>query len=372
MNKNLRISLTSLAAATIVLLAGLGNPASAQYVISARAGLVNYTTGPVSYSRSSDPTWREIPSHLQLQEGDRLKTESWGKAELLLNPGTYLRIGGSAEVVVLSTDLTATAVELRSGSAIVEVGQVPDEATITVQTPFSRVQIKKDGVYRIDLASDAMTLTVRHGEAYFLQSDGKFKKVKKNKTVLITAHDSQIARFDSSFADEFDLWSADRAELLLAANQSFVRRMGSWSWPSLYWNAWVYDPFFGCYTFFPWRSGFWSPYGFGYYYPWYPSGNWSGGGSFPLGRGDAPRGGAPPSTPHKPGLVDKPVEAGQIGLRYGGRTTAGKAHTSAGGFSNPGSIGSPKGSLGAGSSGGRVGGAPTGHMGGGGKVGEKK
>lgn len=280
MGKNIGLNLTMLAAMLLRLL-GLPGLAAAQYVISARAGLVNYTTGPVSYSSRDDSAWTEVTGHLQLNEGDRLKTEAWGKAEILLAPGSFLRIANGAQVRLLSSALEATVVELLSGSAIVEAGHVAEGATITVQTPYSRVLINKAGLYRIDLVSDAMTLTVRSGAAYFSQPDGSLKKVKKNRTVLVTESSYQIAKFNQDAMDEFDLWSADRAELLLAANHSFLRRAQSWTWPRLAWNAWVYDPFFGCYTFFPWGIGFWSPYGYGYYWPWYPGGSWAGGGQMP-------------------------------------------------------------------------------------------
>jgi hypothetical protein len=306
MDKNLRISLMTLTA-TLLLLAGLERPVSAQYVISARAGLVNYTTGPVSYASSDHQDWREVPSSLQLDEGDRIKTDAWGKAEILLLPGSFLRIAGGAEMRMVSTVLAATTVELLSGSAIVEAGQFPDASEITVQTPYSRVRIAKAGLYRIDLAPEAMTLTVRHGVAYFSQPDGSFKKVKKNQTVLVTESSHHIAKFDPDDSDEFDLWSADRAELLLAANHSFLRRTALWQWPSLFWNAWIYDPFFGCYTFFPWQSAFWSPYGYGYYYPWYSGGGslaGGGGGFIPYDRAASPRSDNPlPGVPSKPGVI---------------------------------------------------------------------
>jgi len=380
MNKNLRVTLTTLTAAAIVLLAGLWNPAPAQYLISARGGLVNYTTGPVSYSTSSDPTWRDLPSNLQLSEGDRIKTEDQGKAELLLNPGSYLRIGNGAEVVMLSTELGATAVELLSGSAILEVANLSDGAAISVQTPVTRVQIKKDGLYRIDMASDAITLTVRQGEAYFAKTDGTQEKVKKNKRALIAANEHQIAKLEPNQVDEFDLWSADRAETLVAANQSFIRRMGSWSWPSLSWSAWIYDPFFGFYTFFPWGDGFWSPYGFGYYYPWYPGGYWPGGywggGGYPGGRNGTGRpGGIPPTVVGKHPFSVRTSPAREIPDWING----GMKRPS-GGFSLPKSGGSVGGPVGGSTSGGhmgggvRSGGISGGHSGGisGGPVGGAK
>jgi len=384
MNRNSRIILTIPVAVAMVLLVGVVCPASAQYVISARGGLVNHTTGPVSYNTVSDPTWRDVPGQLQLDEGDRIKTESWGRAEMLLNPGSYLRIGNGAEMAMLSTELGATAVELVSGSVVLEVGDLKGGGVIRVQTHITNVRIKKDGLYRLDVESDAITLTVRHGEAFFLRADGKLEKVKKGKRVLITSNDYRIARLDTDRVDEFDLWSADRAEMLMAANQSLIRRMGWRSWPGLAWSAWVFDPFYGCYTFFPWGHGFRSVYGHGYYNPWYPYGNW--GGDYGPGGPAGPRGPGdkPPARPAKPSYGDranvgKPVN-GPVGT--GGDGSFGRQP---GSFPKHGSTGSSSGSIGGappmghagngtrggGNVGGRMGSAPNGPVSGGVKSGGK-
>lgn len=294
-----------LSAVALIALAGTQASVSAQYVISARAGVINYTTGPVSYRPSSDPNWSslsgaEAMSLPRLSEGDHLKTEAWGKAEVLLSPGSYLRLGRSAEIMMLSTDLAATAFELLTGSAILEVGNLQKGFSISVRTPHTVVKIKKDGLYRIDVAPDGTRLIVRKGEAWILQTDGTLKKIKKNNTVLVSTQSAEIAKLSRAQQDEFDLWSADRAELLLAANQAVLRRSRYWSGVNFWGSTWVYDPFFGCYTFLPWGYPFWSVYGFGYYgCPFWE--NWSGfwSGAHPGGYS----GGTPPS--HRPPRTEK-------------------------------------------------------------------
>jgi hypothetical protein len=393
MNHQVRITLATLAAAVVISLM-TADSALAQYVVSARGGLVNYTTGSVTYRTGADPSWKEVPTHLQLNEGDRLKTQDYGKAELLLVPGSFLRMANNAELAMLNTDLGTVTVELVSGSAILEIGDLPDKGAITVQTPITTVRIKKEGIYRVDVVSDAMTLTVRHGEAYFIRTDGSLEKVKKNRRALIIGKEYEIAKFDSDQVDDFDLWSADRAELLVAANQSLIQRMGSWNWPRLRWNSWIYDPFFGCYTFLPWGYSFWSPYGYGYYQPWgggyYPGGGYYGGtnpgGNYGGQSGATGPGGTPPTRTTKPWFdgtrKDRDVYSGGDG-RIGG--SSGRAPRSSdtggrvignpsggymggsgkagGGHSSGGSIG------GSHSGGGNVGQASGGHSAGSGKAG---
>ncbi|MCS6806784.1 MAG: FecR domain-containing protein [Acidobacteriota bacterium] len=391
MNQRIPVTLPTVVAAAALLLM-TAHSTSAQYVVSARGGLVNYTTGPVTYRTAADPDWKRVPTHLQLDEGDRLKTQNEGKAEILLMPGSFLRLANNAELAMLNTDLTSVTVELVSGSAILEIGDLPNKGTITVQTPITTVRLKKEGLYRIDIVSDAMTLTVREGEAHFLRADGVLEKVKKNRRALIIGKEYELAKFDPNQVDDFDLWSADRAELLVAANQSLVQRMGVWSWPRLGWNSWIFDPFFGCYTFLPWGYSFWSPYGYGYFLPW---GGYSGGygGSYGGGyaggtdtggnyggqAGSPGPGGSPPVRATKPwadqarkGREVVPSSDAQFGV-FSGRTPRGAdmdtriISTPSGGYMG----GSNK--AGGGYSGGHSGGAhaapaPGGHAAGSGKA----
>ncbi len=291
----------SILAGAFIALAGAQAPVSAQYVISARAGVINYTTGPVSYRPSSDSSWTSLSSAEaitlpRLSEGDHLKTEAWGKAEVLLNPGSYLRLGRSAEIVMQSTDLAATAFELLTGSAILEVGNLQKGFSISVRTPHTLVRIERDGLYRIDVDPDGTRLIVRKGEARIRQADGTLKRIKKNKAVMVRAQGYEIVAFSKARQDELDLWSADRAELLLAANQAVLRRSRYWSGVNFWGSTWIYDPFFGCYTFLPWGYPFWSVYGFGYYGCPY----WRNWGGFWSGAYPGSYGGGTPSSHHPP------------------------------------------------------------------------
>src|SRR5205823_12138377 len=99
----------------------------------------------------------------------------------------------------------------------------------------------------------------------------------------------EIAKADTFIPDEFDNWSFQRAEMLVAANHSLLSQN---RYVSLLSYGWMYDPFYNCYTFIPGSRRFFSAYGFGffngfsycscslpYYYPYYGSGPYYGGGS---------------------------------------------------------------------------------------------
>ncbi|HYE64551.1 MAG TPA: hypothetical protein VD966_03150, partial [Pyrinomonadaceae bacterium] len=61
------------------------------YVISAKAGKVNLVSGKVTFQRKADHA-RLSSSLSDLDSGDALKTGADGRVEVLLNPGSYVRV----------------------------------------------------------------------------------------------------------------------------------------------------------------------------------------------------------------------------------------------------------------------------------------
>ncbi|MDQ3800869.1 MAG: hypothetical protein M3384_15590, partial [Acidobacteriota bacterium] len=68
------------------------NAASSIYVISAEAGGVNYVEGKVAVTRKADRSGYLLKGD-ELKVGDTVSTGTGGKAEILLNPGSYVTLG---------------------------------------------------------------------------------------------------------------------------------------------------------------------------------------------------------------------------------------------------------------------------------------
>jgi hypothetical protein len=250
----------------------LSGSATAQHLISSKAGFVNRADGTVYVLRhdSEDGQPGRASLGTQLRDGDRLSTDANSRAEILLNPGSYLRLDEKSEVRALSTSLSETRFELLKGSMIVEVGQMEKKTAIELVTPNGTLSIAKDALIRVDAKTAATWVAVRQGEIYLgaravaLADEGK-AKIKRGKLVRLTGGNAQpdIAKLDrDAAADSFDAWSFSRAQTLVAANLSSLRRN------SLLSGGWYYDAFFGCYTFVPYRGYLMSPYGFGFFRNW--------------------------------------------------------------------------------------------------------
>src|SRR3979490_864437 len=96
---------------------------------AALPGTLNYVEGQASIEgRSLSP---QSVGSTPMQAGQVLATAN-GKAEILLTPGIFLRLGDDSTVQMVSTDLTHTEVRLDQGRANVEVDQIYSQNTILV------------------------------------------------------------------------------------------------------------------------------------------------------------------------------------------------------------------------------------------------
>ncbi|HSE98029.1 MAG TPA: FecR domain-containing protein [Blastocatellia bacterium] len=357
--------LTRIAVMAMLILGGTGSalaqeriPLSAQernhYVVSAKAGAVNIVEGDVTF-KGKNGAWDMLVAGDDLNNGNRVKTGADGRIEILLNPGSYLRLSEDTEIVFLDTMLSRLKIAILNGSAYIEAAMVDGQSgnLVTVITPQSEFCIVKGGLYRFNVTGDKRSeAIVRKGKLMVPGgiNDASGKKewlgleteagktlvqataINEGKKVILETNEVSIAAFDKKVEDEFDLWSKDRAKMLIAANQKLARHARRGLISS---NVWVFNPFFGSYSFLPGYYGFSSPYGWGYRVCNNPSWAAGRGNSYP---GNSGWGGSN-SGSGSGGGSGSGTGAG-TGRGSGGGTGSGSG-SSAGGAVNRGSIGAP-------------------------------
>lgn len=273
--------------ATIFLVNAANAQSRDQYVISAKAGGINYVSGDVLLKRRGETQWQSATMQDDLADGDVVRSGANSRIEMLLNPGSYLRAAENSEFELTNASLEMLQLKLFKGSFIVEVAGADEARTlIVVGTPQGTVGIDRKGLYRIDLpASDATKVLVRKGRVTFAGNSSLATEVKEGKTVLVS-DTPLVTKFDKKEQDAFDLWSEQRSETLVAANRKLSDRTiqnsyanyrsSALGWRRGYgssWGFWVYDPFARGRTFLPFFSGWSSPYGRGYScglgFPWH-------------------------------------------------------------------------------------------------------
>ena len=292
-----RVSRYSLAITGLALCAvfGLALTAEAQnrdkYVISAKAGGINFVSGNVTVQRKGAHRQEALTAKDDLNTGDSVTTGMGGRLEVLLNPGSYMRLDERSEFELEDASLDSLRVKLIKGSAVLEVtGADGMRLEIGINTPQTEAVIIKKGIYRFNvLPNETTEISVRKGRAFY--GKGRSNEVKGGQKVLVGRSQLEVAKLDKKNQDTLDLWSKERAKTLARANRELQSRaliaaMTDFSNRNLYrrsWadgytsGLWVYNSRFGAYCFIPLGWSYWSsPYGYDYPIAFdYPGRGWN-------------------------------------------------------------------------------------------------
>jgi hypothetical protein len=268
-------------------------------------GTLNYVEGQASIGGESLSS-KSVGS-AELQPGQTLSSGQ-GKAEILLTPGVFLRVGSDSAVKMISPSLTNTEIEVQRGEALIEVDQIFKQNNLRVLEDGATTQLQKRGLY--DFNADQQVVRVLDGQA-LLQAGDQNIKIKGDHEVTLNAPELKSRKFDKKTFEADDplyAWSSLRSQYVAEANAQQAPTYilngggGPWWWgPGWYWN-----PAFGFYTFIPGSGMLYSPFGWGFYSPyWAPVyyGPWAYGPHVvgrpwgpPRGAGVGPHGWGPPAA----------------------------------------------------------------------------
>lgn len=235
-------------------------------------GTVNYIEGSVSIG-SQNLNEKSIGS-TTLENGQSLTTAD-GKAEVLLTPGVFLRVGNQSAVTMLSPSITDTNVRLDRGEATVEVAEIHLQNDLQITEDNATTRLVKTGLY--DFNADQGQVRVLKGQAEVTDDSGKVK-VKGGREVDLNATSGALKarKFDAKAYEANDnlyQWSSLRSAYQAEANVNAASYGPGWygagfGYPG--WGfGWYWDPWFSCYTFIPADGILYSPFGWGFYSPAY-------------------------------------------------------------------------------------------------------
>jgi hypothetical protein len=231
----------------------------AQAARTAVPGTVNYIEGQVSLD--GNPLTTQQIGQAEIQPNQVLSTAQ-GKAELLLSPGVFLRVGDNSQIRMISPELVDPRVEVVHGEAMVEVDYLPKQARLDVTERGGDASLLKEGLYKFD--ADEGKIEVIDGKAR-VTDNGNAKEIGKGKEIALTGASLKPVSFDRKAEDNLYQWSNVRAQYLAQANESTARTIyvgGGWWGPGWYWN-----PYFSMYSWLPGDGFFWSPFGYPFFSP---------------------------------------------------------------------------------------------------------
>lgn len=275
---------------------------------SPRPGTINYVEGQASIE--GHPLNPSSAGSATLQAGQVLATAN-GKAEVLLTPGIFVRLGDNSTVQMVSPNLTHTEIRLDRGSASVEVDQIHPQNTILVDLKNGQTQLLKTGLYSFDADNSTVRVFDGHAAVYpgaDLLTKVKPVDVKGGHQLALNGEPLKPQHFnkDLAKADPLYKWSSLRSDYLGEANLNLAEEYAGYSnfYPGWYWAG---GPF--GYTWLPGAGLFWNPFGYGFYSPYYLYG-----GGFAYNRGFYGR----PGYAYRGTVASGHVEAGGGGFRGGG------------------------------------------------------
>jgi FecR protein len=231
---------------------------------SAIPGTVNYVEGQVSIA--GQPMTAQSIGSVQLEPNQVMETGQ-GRAELLLTPGVFLRLGDHSAVRLISPNLGDTRVELLHGRAIVEVTEIFKDSNLAVMMDGASARLDKEGLYGFD--ADARQVRVFDGKASVQANDRSVNLDKDRQLTLVEPF--KAMHFDAkaqAAQDPLYGWSNLRSEYeaeasMQSARTIFVGGGPYWDGPGWYWN-----PYWSMYGFIPGDGIWYSPFGWPFYSPW--------------------------------------------------------------------------------------------------------
>ncbi len=316
------------------------------YTVSAKPGAVNYIEGR-AYLNGQPLSDKGLRATF-LNANDTLSTDV-GKAEVLLTPGVFLRIGDNSQVRMISPSLTATQLEVRRGEAMIEADGLLKENNIQVIDHGASITIEKNGLYRFT-ADDNPTAAVIEGRAEVYVGEKKTDIGKGREVVLA---DVKQEKFDRMKEDDLYAWSNVRSEYDAATSYQTAQNVsansygawGGYGFDPMYGPGWYWNSAFSGWGWLPGDGAFFSPFGYGFYGMGYlpyapvvvaPVGGWHNGRWG--GRGTTATVPVNPNHPPAIGVVTGSPYANQVA-----RSAVANSFASTGGFRT--SSGAPAGSF---------------------------
>lgn len=242
----------------------LASGAMAQMAISAKSGLVSHIEGRVLLGQ--EEVVLKMGGRLtEMKPEQTLKTEE-GRAEVLLTPGVILRVGENSSIKMIANRLEDTRVELTSGTAVVEATEIDKAHAVTLLVGEAAVGLRKMALLSLDAETG---IKMFKGEAQVI-AGGEAQILREGRQMPSTGTFA-MTKFDKSETDPLYRWASRRSEMVAMANiasaKAMQRGFGGGAGMGYQQGGWMYNPYFGMFTYMPLSGMMRSPFGFQYYSP---------------------------------------------------------------------------------------------------------
>jgi hypothetical protein len=224
----------------------------------ARIVRLSYVEGDVQVLRPEESAWEPALLNLPIEHGYALATHQ-GRAEIEFESGATARLAENTVLrfteLVLSDGNRLTSLTLQQGSAVFYANLARNDRFL-VLTPHLTVTVPSNARFRVDVTGNGAWVTAHKGEVSVEARDTVYR-VTKNRTLHFQALDERVVMARAEEPDDFDRWSADREEVLVAGRERAGRYVSTGGYnygvsDLNYYGGWYNVPGYG----YGWR-----PYG---------------------------------------------------------------------------------------------------------------
>ncbi len=241
----------------------------------------------VTLQRATEAGAEEAVVNLPLLPGDRVWTDGTGRADFQFPDGTRLRLDSRSKLDYTAHDEgrgERIVLRLWSGGVYLHVRGERDVADYEMETPGGLVEIRAEGVYRVDADSGETRLTVYEGEATLDSGGGRRVKTVAGERTYARRGDSpeRARRFEEDEDDDFARWDRDHEQRDAWADGSrryLPDELDAYAPELESHGSWYYESEVG-YVWRPVVAAGWRPYSNGrwiwtaYGWTWVPGENW--------------------------------------------------------------------------------------------------
>lgn len=219
-----------------------------------RPGILNSVQGQVTFD--GRPAQARPLRQEKLRSGQMIRTRR-GKAEMLLTPGSYLRIGRNSEVRMISRSLENTRVKVIKGRALLDA-EADYKHSLVIIMDGTTTRIEKKGIYGFNANQEIVS--VLHGKAAVYE-DGSRIVLKKKRQLDITAQQPfEVQKLNKRAFKSSALyrWNEVRNRYESRARKSVrhsIAQTGHWYGPGWYWSR-----FWGFYAYVPTARAYVAPF----------------------------------------------------------------------------------------------------------------
>lgn len=180
------------------------------------AGRISFISGNVSIQSVTSDDWGQVYPNLPVGPGDRIFTDSDGRAEIQLGQ-TYIRVGPNSDVTLVDDSTFNIHVGIAQGSIRLHSFGLWPRQLLDVSTPNGNAEFANSGDLRVDvLPNDGATIFTNLGQFADITGAGDFRQELDYGQSLELAGSNPVYPqwLQPAGPDDLDYWSQQRDQQL--------------------------------------------------------------------------------------------------------------------------------------------------------------